>query len=782
MISSPPASEATEAFSFCDRPDLPGIFLMTDSFATGGSERQFVALAGSLDRNCFRVHLGCIQKTGGFLDGFENAAEFRLGGSLYSFKSWRTRMRLGYHLRRSRISIAHAFDFYTNLALAPVARMAGVAAVIGSQRQMGDLLSPAKARAQFAAFHFCDRIVCNSQAAARALTDQGIGRRRVVVIGNGLPASAFAPAQPALPRAPGIVRVGMIARMNTPAKNHKLLLRAAARLVSNFPLVQFVLVGDGPLRQELEKEAEILGLGARALFLGDRRDIPAILASLDISVLPSESESQSNAILEAMAAGVPVVASNTGGNPELAGEGRGILVRCGDEHSLAQGIAKLLQNNELRQVIGEHAKGFVKRNFTIESMRSRFEELYADLIAEKTALPDLRSRSFPQREARTRVAIVAASLSYIGGQSVQADLLMRNWKHDRDVDAKWIVIDPPFPATLRWAAAVPGLRTVLRQPLYAWRLWKDLEGADIAHIFSASYWSFIIAPVPAAIVARIRGARVLIHYHSGEARDHFRRFPNAPRLLGRADRLVVPTQFLVDVFHEFGLRAEVVPNIIDLSQFSFRKRKPLRPHLVCTRGFHPYYSIELVVRAFAEVQRAYPDARLDLVGGGPVEGEIRALVEELNLVDSVRFCGVVSRDQIAGCYDRADIFINASWLDNMPVSILEAFASGTPVVSTSPEGMRYVVEDGRTGLLSPVADVQKLAENVLRLLNDPDFASTLAMNAFEQSREYGWNVVRTKWLKIYDSMLNRMTPVRGEFASDRLVGNAEAVTVNSIHE
>ncbi len=775
MISSPPASEATEALSSFDRRERPGVFLMTDSFATGGSERQFTALAGNLDRNSFRVHLGCIQKTGVFLNGFEDVVQFRLGGSLYGPQSWRTRIRLGYHLRRSRISIAHAFDFYTNLTLVPVARMAGVAAVIGSQRQIGDLLSPAKARAQLGAFHFCDRIVCNSQAAARNLIEQGIRKRQVVVIGNGLPTSAFAAAPPALPRAPGILRVGMIARMNTPAKNHKLLLRAAARLISNFPHLQFVLVGDGPLRQELEKEAEVLGLGSRALFLGDRRDIPSVLASLDISVLPSESESQSNAILEAMAAGVPIVASNTGGNPELIGEGRGLLVRCGDKEDLAQGIARLLQNTELRSEISENARDFVRQNFTLEKMRSRFEELYADLIAEKTALPDLQSYSFPRSKARSRVAIIAASLSYVGGQSVQADLLIRNWENDRDVDAKLTVIDPPFPLALRWAARVPGVRTIFRQPFYLWQLWKDLECADIAHIFSASYWSFMIAPVPAVLVARMRGAKVLIHYHSGEARDHFRRFPNAPRLLARADRLVVPTQFLVDVFHEFGLRAEVVPNIIDLSQFSFRARKPLRPHLVCTRGFHPYYSIDVVVRAFAEVQWAYPDARLDLVGGGPEEGEIRALVEELDLVNSVHFCGVVSRDEIARYYDQADIFINASCLDNMPVSILEAFASGTPVVSTSPEGMQYVVEDGRTGILSPPGDAQKLAKNVLRLLSDPDFACRLAANASEQSRQYGWNAVREKWLKIYDSMLNRMKPVCEVCGSDRVVTTAEAV-------
>ena len=106
----------------------------------------------------------------------------------------------------------------------------------------------------------------------------------------------------------------MIARMNAQSKNHKMFLRAAARLCGRFPDVEFVLVGDGPLRPELEREAESLGLKAQVSFLGDRQDIPAVLASLDVCVLPSSSESLSNAILESMAAGVPVVASRVGGN------------------------------------------------------------------------------------------------------------------------------------------------------------------------------------------------------------------------------------------------------------------------------------------------------------------------------------------------------------------------------------------------------------------------------------------------------------------------------------
>jgi glycosyltransferase involved in cell wall biosynthesis len=223
-------------------------------------------------------------------------------------------------------------------------------------------------------------------------------------------------------------------------------------------------------------------------------------------------------------------------------------------------------------------------------------------------------------------------------------------------------------------------------------------------------------------------------------------------VLSRVDEIVVPSPYLVDVFQEFGLQAIAVPNLVDFSQFRYRQRDPLRPHLVCTRGFSRYYSVDVVVRAFAEVRKVYPEARLDLVGGGPLEVEIRKLVEDLKL-DGANFTGVASREEIGKYYDQADIFINASWLDNMPVSVIEAFGAGTPVVTTSPECMPYLVQHERTGLLSPVGDEKALAANVIRVLRDPELAHRLAENAYHESQKYTWEVVRQQWLKVYRELV-----------------------------
>jgi glycosyltransferase involved in cell wall biosynthesis len=349
---------------------------------------------------------------------------------------------------------------------------------------------------------------------------------------------------------------------------------------------------------------------------------------------------------------------------------------------------------------------------------------------------------------RLRVAIVAPSLRYVGGQSAQADLLVRRWQNDPDVAVSFLAVDPAFPRALAWAERIPGLRTLVREPIYFWHLWRGLKDIDIAHIYSASYWSFLLAPAPAWLFAKMRGCKSVINYHSGEARDHLQRFRSAAFVLARADKIVVPSGYLVDVFREFGLAACAVPNIVDFAEFRYRERAPLRPRLVCTRGFSKYYSVDVVVKAFAEVKREYPEAQLDLVGNGPLEADIRKLVANLKLT-GVNFAGIALRQEIGKCYDHADIFINASWLDNMPLSVIEAFAAGTPVVSTSPECMPYLVEHERTGLLSRVGDEKALAANVVRLLREPALAVRLAQNAHDEARKYTWDAVREQWMKVY---------------------------------
>jgi glycosyltransferase involved in cell wall biosynthesis len=171
--------------------------------------------------------------------------------------------------------------------------------------------------------------------------------------------------------------------MNHRYKNHSGFLRIAAQIHKHMPNAEFVLVGDGPLRPELEREAASLGLGAAAIFLGDRQDMRKVLASIDVAVNTSDSESLSNVILEAMAAAVPVVAYNVGGNSELLSAHRGVLIPAGDENDFASAVDKLLFDSALREKLGHEALKFAEDNFSLNRVRQRYIDLYVNLLQKK---------------------------------------------------------------------------------------------------------------------------------------------------------------------------------------------------------------------------------------------------------------------------------------------------------------------------------------------------------------------------------------------------------------
>lgn len=351
------------------------------------------------------------------------------------------------------------------------------------------------------------------------------------------------------------------------------------------------------------------------------------------------------------------------------------------------------------------------------------------------------------KPGRPRIALIAASLDILGGQAVQASLLATLLRRD-GYRVTFIPINPAFPKGLRWLRRYPYVRTLVNQLLYVPSLLR-LHTADVVHVFSASYGSFLLAPLPALLMARAFGKRVVLHYHSGEAADHLARWGCLLHpWLRLADVLVVPSDYLKRTFASHGYRVRVIRNVVDLSAFRYRVRAPLRPRFLSTRNLEPYYRVDNTLLAFALLRSRYPEASLTIVGDGSQAGELWRLAASLG-DKGIRFLGPVQQEHMPAIYDDADIFLNSSVVDNQPVSVLEAFASGLPVVSTGTGDLAQMVREGETGLLVPANDPAAMAKAMEFLLQTPDIARRMVAKAREEVTQYTWTTIRHQWEAVY---------------------------------
>ena len=354
--------------------------------------------------------------------------------------------------------------------------------------------------------------------------------------------------------------------------------------------------------------------------------------------------------------------------------------------------------------------------------------------------------------SRLNIAIVAPSMRILGGQAVQASRLLKSWRDDPDVCAWLVPINPVPPGPFAALTRIKYIRTVATQLCYWPLLLRELRKADIVHVFSASYSSFLLSPLPAVLVARLLGKPVVMNYRSGEAPDHLRRSAIARATLRGVDRNAVPSRFLNDVFASFGIRSRVIPNIVDVERFRFRPRPRLRPRVLSTRNFEALYNLPCTLRAFRVLQDRYPDAELTLVGGGSQDAAVRRLAADLGL-RNVTFAGRVSPDEIWRYYAETDIYLQTPDIDNMPTSVLEAYASGCPVVSTRAGGVPAILTDGRNGLLVACGDHQAAADAMIRLIEDETLARRIADAAFDGCARYQWSTVRAEWIDLYRGLV-----------------------------
>jgi L-malate glycosyltransferase len=367
----------------------------------------------------------------------------------------------------------------------------------------------------------------------------------------------------------------------------------------------------------------------------------------------------------------------------------------------------------------------------------------------------VNSESEQSASTPVRLLIVAPSFDILGGQAVQADRLLKRLQQEPGLKADLLPVNPRLAGVLRKLQAIKYVRTIVTSIGYVASLLSQVRKYDVIHIFSASYFSFLLAPTPAILISKLYGKGILLNYHSGEAEDHLQRWRRtAIPTIRLADELIVPSEYLVRVFAEFGLPAKGIYNLIETDRFSFRERPTLRPVFLSNRNFEKHYRVDRVLRAFAIIQKRIPDAQLTVAGDGPERPALEQLARELNL-QNTEFTGRVGHEKVVELYNSADIFLNGSEIDNQPLSILEAFACGLPVVTSDAGGIPYMVEDERTALVVSRGDYEHLAAAALRLLEEPALAQSLVQQGREECRKYRWESVRDDWVKLYNRLATR---------------------------
>jgi glycosyltransferase involved in cell wall biosynthesis len=361
-----------------------------DSLDIGGTELNAVRTVEALDRQRFQVTVFHLHATGPLRARYEALGVPLVHlpiGKLYSLRTAIQGLRFMRLLRREGIQVVHTHDLYTNIFAAPWARLGGCR-IIASRRWLDAAPRPGLLPLNRWSYRFAHRVVANSTLTARLLVDkERVPATRVVELPNFLEEGAFrqvaAEVRSARRRSWGVPQgafvVGAVARL-APVKNHAMLLRALPHLDED---VHLVLIGDGPSRVALEELARDLRVDSRVHFTGQLVEATNLHQFFDVSVLCSRSEGFPNAVIEALAAGCPVVATPVGGVPEVIVDHRtGLLVPLDEPKALAASLQELRRDAGLRRQLGEAGLACVRIRYHQRTVIAQLEALYRELARE----------------------------------------------------------------------------------------------------------------------------------------------------------------------------------------------------------------------------------------------------------------------------------------------------------------------------------------------------------------------------------------------------------------
>ncbi len=615
-----------------------------------------------------------------------------------------------------------------------------------------------------------DALIAVSREVQTFYENHGVGRGRWEVVYNGVESADVVRERGEAFRALGITAsdrvVGLVGRL-VPAKAPLVFLQAIERLSQRVPNVKALIIGDGPLRQEVEAFIRERNLGDKVVLAGLRQDVPVLLAGMDVLAFSSEREGLSMAMLEAMAAGVPLVATRVGGTPELIEDGKtGLLVEPAQPAALADALARVLTDAGAAASLRDAARARVAERFSLRAMIDAHERIYRSLDA------SVGSPYAGQAAANARrICLVIDHLGMGGAQRQLVELAKR------------------LPA-LGWQPVVVALSTrktifvdELRQAGVPVHLIPQNGALDFGCLERLTRLLRRIRPAvvhtwlfTADTYGRVASRRAGVRRIVCAMRNTIDDMPPRQRLVNRAltgwtsavtvnaeairkglvEQGGIPSSKIHTIYNGIylnGLAEESSPHEPAALDWPVRAGVPVV-------GMIARLSAQKDHRTFLEAARLVsqqkPETAFVLIGDGPMRSAIEGWIQELGLAGKVHLLG--ERKEARAFLPRFTICALASRYEGCSNVVMEAMAAARPVVASDVGGNRELIVDGKTGLIVPPRDASSLAQAILSLLQDPARATAMGRAGRERvQREFTLDATAERTGQLYEELMKDPT-------------------------
>ena len=742
------------------------IVLLTDCLEdfAGGAEKQTYQLANGLDKNKYQISvisLDCqgkaspqtIQASGGHLFVFRVKRIYGLSGLIQGMHFFK-------FLKKSRVDILQTYHFSSDMWGTFWGRLAGVKVIISNRRDMGFWRKPWHIWAYRLMNPWVTKIVVVANAVKKMVMEtEKVPAEKIVVIYNGIDIKATSDQRPATSKKQelGIQEQDKVIVHTAnlkPIKGHEYLLKAISHVVQTFPDLKLVLIGKDELNGSLQKLAEDLKIKDKVLFLGQRQDVLSILTIADFCVLPSLSEGMSNAILEYMAAGKAVVVTNVGGNPELVEHGvHGLIVSKENEEELAEAILGLLKDEDRRQKMGESGFNRVQELFTLKRMTENYGHLFEMFCPTTEKILHLISSGGLYGAEKVLLSLGECSqkgglLTYVGAlRDVRhPHIEVINEAHERGLPTLILESEGRF-----------DIRTVFR-------LKKYLVDTHIDILHTHNYKSDIVG----FLAAKLAGKRWVATNHVWHRTDKKLAVYESldAFFLKFADKVIAVSEEIKKDLVNKNLREQrvkVISNGIEISRFDrsivpddYKRSLGLSSEdfVISIIGrLSKEKGHEVFLKAVKEITPDKEHIKFLIVGDGPLQDFLSTMIKEFNLSGNVIFTGV--RQDMPFIYASTDILVNSSYIEGLPMTILEAMASRVPIIATRVGGVPQVIHHGKNGILLEPGNVQELVEAIKDLMGNPSKRESLAQQAYNDVfAHFSAERMANDYREIYKEVLN----------------------------